>query len=63
MSKRMFLSFFIISWMSVFSYSQDSYDKMASELANYGEDVKKIAVIPFSYADNTSFHKRWLCDK
>ncbi|MEW5951502.1 MAG: FlgO family outer membrane protein [Elusimicrobiota bacterium] len=38
-------------------YAQDSYDKLASELSSKSEGIKKMAIIPFSYADNTSSTK------
>jgi len=46
----MFLNFSLLG-------ADDPYDKLANDLANLGKDVKKIAVIPFSYADNTSSTK------
>ncbi|MGC9070136.1 MAG: FlgO family outer membrane protein [Elusimicrobiales bacterium] len=40
-------------FMRVSLFSQgDIYDSLANELAKYAEGIKKIAVIPFSYAEN-----------
>ncbi len=51
MIKRILFSLILVSSSL---YAQDSYDKLASELSAKSEGIKKLAIIPFSYADNTS---------
>ncbi|MEF3281060.1 MAG: CsgG/HfaB family protein [Elusimicrobiota bacterium] len=43
--------------LNIFCFAEDAYDKLAMELASYASNVKKMAVIPFSYADNTTSTK------
>jgi hypothetical protein len=55
--KKILVLGFVISFDFILSAQQDPYDKLASDMANLGKDVKKIAVIPFSYAQNTASTK------
>jgi len=49
---------FILSFTFIsYGFADDPYEKLAGELANFGTNVKKLAVIPFSYADNTASTK------
>lgn len=56
--KRVFVfSTFLMIGAVVYSFGEDPYDKLATQLAEYSSSVKKLAIIPFSYADNTASTK------
>lgn len=57
MIKKFILAAVLLSFYPAFSFAEDSYDKMASELSSKVEGIKKMAIIPFSYADNNSSTK------
>jgi TolB-like protein len=55
--KKSILLFFISFCLVSSAFAEDSYDKLATELAKSGEGLKKLAIIPFSYADNATSTK------
>lgn len=54
--KRIYIIISLLVSVHLYAFSQDSgedmYKKLADELIKYTESIKKIAVIPFSYADD-----------
>ncbi|MCX7641318.1 MAG: CsgG/HfaB family protein [Elusimicrobiales bacterium] len=49
------VSFFLFN--TIYLKAQDVYQSLANELSKYTEGIKKIAVVPFSYADNVQSTK------
>ncbi len=51
---KKYVSMSLIFLATAIFAAEDSYDKIVNELAIKAEGIKKIAIIPFSYADNPS---------